>query len=150
MTSEEKILRVLEGMQGQLSEVRSQLSEVQQEQKDMHVQLSEVRSQLSEVQQEQKDMRSQLSEVQQEQKDMCGQIDENTEIIKAVLYNQECMAAKLEGLEATAVKADVVARMQEEMAEMKQNQLSMNDNIAFLVQKTLENSNAIQRIRLVK
>lgn len=136
MTSEEKILRVLEGMQGQLSEVRSQLSEVQQEQKGMHVQLSEVRSQLSEVQQEQKDMR--------------GQIDENTEIIKAVLYNQECMAAKLEGLEATAVKADVVARMQEEMAEMKQNQLSMNDNIAFLVQKTLENSNAIQRIRLVK
>ena len=189
MTNEEKILRMLEGMQGQLSEVQQeqkdmrrqlsaldqrqegmqgQLSEVQQEQKDMREQLSEVqqeqkdmRSQLSEVRQEQKDMRSQLSamdqrqeamqgqlsEVQQEQRDMRGQLDENTQIIKAIRHNQEFMSAKLEGLEATTAKADTVARLQEHMIDLKKDQLAMNENITFLVQKTMEHSNEIQRFR---
>lgn len=71
------------------------------------------------------------------------QTNENTQIIKAIRHNQELTNAKLEGLELTTAKAESVEELQKDIN-------SMQDDLSFLIRRTVTNSDDIRKLKAVK
>lgn len=86
---------------------------------------------------------SELKALKEDVSSLKEQTDENTQIIKAIRHNQELTNAKLEGLELTTAKAESVEELQKDMN-------SMQDDLSFLIRRTVTNSDDIRKLKAVK
>lgn len=84
-----------------------------------------------------------ISNLKEGQHCLKEQLDENTQIIKAIRHNQELTNAKLEGLELTTAKAESVE-------ELRKDINSMQDDLSFLIKRTVTNSDDIRKLKAVK
>jgi len=84
-----------------------------------------------------------LKQILSEMKDFKEQQKENTDIIKAIIHNQEVANAELEALKLNTPNNAVIAKLDNKLDRI-------SADVTFLVRKAAEHEDDIRNLKLIK
>lgn len=109
-------------VQSQLQAANTQIKDVKSQITDSNTQIQEIKSQISdsntqiqEIKLQISDSNAQIQEIKSQISNSNSQITEQTDMLKAILHNQEFVNAKIEGLTLTTAKIESVQQLQQEV-----------------------------------
>lgn len=127
----------------EVSDLKQDMSVLKQGQEELRQDVFGLKQDVSVLKQGQKELRQDVFALKQGQETVKGQLEETNQIVKALLHNQAHANARLTALEETTAKASA-------LKELKATQEAMQDDIFYLVKKTVENGAGIKRLRAVE